>query len=92
MVDTSSVVLHVLLVLIRSIVGEEVGKGAIALQQGWVGAHLRNLPVSQHYDEVHLGQEADAVCHQHPCLGRRQQATISTILSTYPWHRHRATG
>ena len=46
MADTWPVVgVLVLLVLIRCIVAEEVGKGAIPLQQGRVGAHLRHMPV-----------------------------------------------
>lgn len=46
MADTGPAVgLLVLLALIRCIVAEKVGKGAIALQQGCVSANLRHLPV-----------------------------------------------
>lgn len=57
-----------LLVFIWCIVSEEVGKGAIVLQEFRVVTHLSNLSVSKHNDEVRLGQEADAMGYQHPSL------------------------
>lgn len=57
-----------LLVFIWCIVSEEVGKGAIVLQEFGVVTHLSNLSVSKHNDKVRLGQEADAMGYQHPSL------------------------
>lgn len=70
----------VLLAFIWCIVSEEVGKGAVMLQEGRVVAHLRHLSISKHNDKVRLGQEADAMGYQHPSLWRRQQALSYSIL------------
>ena len=47
---------------------EEVGEGPLAPHQLRVGAGLCDLPVHHHQDHVKLGQETQAMGHQHTCL------------------------
>lgn len=94
MVGTNFCTFMVLLVFIWCVVSEEVGKGAIVLQEGRVVSHLRHLSVSKHDDKVRLGQKADTVGYQYPSLWRKQQALSYSILGhtpstdTEPWGKH----
>ncbi len=56
------------LVLLGEVVAQEICEGSVLREQVLVGAGLRDAPVHEHHDLIHLRQEADAVRHQHPRL------------------------
>lgn len=68
-----------LLLLAAGVRAQELGEGAVPGQQLLVGAHLRDLAAGHDNDDIHLGQVADAVRDQEPCLrAEREPAGVST--------------
>ena len=63
-----TVILLGLLLITAGVRAKELGEGSIPGQQLLVGAHLRDLATSHDDDDIHLGQVADAVRDQEPCL------------------------
>lgn len=52
----------------QGVVPEKLSEGSILTEQLLVRAHLWHPAFHHHHDVIHLGQEANAMCHQNACL------------------------
>lgn len=80
-----TVILLGLLLLGAGVRAQELGEGPVPGQQLLVGAHLGDLASGHDDDDIHLGQVADTVCDQEPCLrAERGPASQRPGMSAIP--------
>ena len=60
------------LISLVTIVTQEFGKCLVVREQLRIRARLGDLPINYDDDVIHLGEEADAVGDQDPCLLRQE--------------------